>query len=152
LTDLYEWSKSFTDAVDLFGVIGIRIFDQFEFFLIDIITGIDPDLFYDPGGYLSRIGCKMNIGNEGRGIASFVQLIFYVQQVLRLSFGRGGDAHELGPRFYTTNALLYRSEGIHGIGSGHRLHPDRMEIAKQKITNPYFLCFQTLILCQRFTI
>jgi hypothetical protein len=44
LADLHQWRKPFANAIDLFQVFGIGIFDLLKFFLIDIVALGSPAL------------------------------------------------------------------------------------------------------------
>ena len=79
----------------------------------------------------------MNIRDE-RGVKpTLPQFIFDLQQVFRFLFTWSCDPDQLSASFDATDRLFHCCDGIHRIGGGHCLDPDRAAISNYKITYTY---------------
>ena len=134
--NLHQWREPRADAVDLFLVFGVCIFNKVELFFIDIVPGIDPHLFNNAGRNLGGIWSEMDIRNQRCRIAPAPQFISDIQQIFRLFLTGRRNAHQFRPGFNTADRLLNRRKRIHRIGRGHGLYPDGMMIPQDKITDP----------------
>ena len=136
--DAHQRHKTFADALNFFRIFGIGIFQLFKFFLVYIVTRIDPYFFHDAGCNFCRIGGEVNIRHQRRMISLPAQSIPDGLQIFGFFFRRGGDAHQLGSRFNAANALSNCCIGIHCIGGGHGLNAHRVMRTQQQIANLNF--------------
>ena len=144
-TDADQGRESFPDPVDLFLIVGIGVFYEFELLLIDVIARVDSDFLHDACSDLRGIRCEVYIGYQRGVVAPATKFVADHLQVLRFLLGGGGDAYQFCTRLDASDGLLDRGDGIHRIGGRHGLHPDGMAIAQQQITDPDFQGFQALI-------
>ena len=79
--DLHQRNKAFPDAIDLFLISRIGIFNEFKFFLVGIVARVHPHFLNDAGSDLCGIGREMNIGHQWCMVTTLAQLILDVLQV-----------------------------------------------------------------------
>ena len=66
--------KAFTYAGQFFGVGVFSVFEDFEFFLVRVISGVDPDFLYVVGGNFCRMRGEVDVGNQRNAMVSrFIQ-------------------------------------------------------------------------------
>src|SRR5690606_5060044 len=93
-TNFNQRSKTVFNSFYLGFIFMVGVFNECEFFLINIITGINSYFFYYSGCYLGSIWSKMNICNYWCIITSFPKFIFNFQKVLSFLFTRGSNSYE----------------------------------------------------------
>ena len=114
------------DALQLFGVLRVAVFADFEFFLIDVISWIHPDFFHPLGGFERGVGLEMNIGDEWHLAASGTHFAGNVFQVRRVNSRLRGDADDFAAGLSESEHFGDAGRRVAGVGSDHRLHTDRV--------------------------
>ena len=138
LAELYQRGEVLADAVELFGVLLIRILADGEFFRIGKVTWIDADFFHPLGGFECGVGFEMDIGDERDVTSGSADTIADVFQILRILFGLCGDTCDFTTCLGESENLFDASLCITGVGGDHRLHTDRVITANADVAHHDF--------------
>ncbi len=130
----------------------ISIFNLLEFFLISIITGINPDLFNKACRCFCCVGSKMNISNKRNNAAAFLQFLFNLRKIVCFIYTWGSNTHILTACFNHSYCLLNRGNCIHRICGSHGLNAYRVVPSKRNISYFNFSCFPSFIRSKAFAI
>ena len=104
-------------------------------FTIDVIPGVDPDLFNMLRCDQCRFWLVVYVGDQGGAIASCPEFLFDDVQVFSLPDPGSRDPDVFAARFDHPDRLLHRRQGVHGVGGGHGLDADRVVPTEGHITN-----------------
>ena len=125
----HERREFFLNALQLGGVLLVRVFLGRKFFRVGVVAGIDAHDFNPLHRFHRGFGLEMDVRHNRHETAAFMQFGDDVLQIRRVLHRRRGDADELAADGDEIERLLHAFGGVHRVAGEHGLLHDGMAAA-----------------------
>ena len=137
LTTFDKWRKPLLNPIQLAVIIRIRVFSNCEPLTVGEVPRIDPHLLNMEGSLHCSGRIEVDIRDKRNRASLPPEPITDSADVSGIVHRRCRDPNNLTADRYESQRLSNGSFGIHGVGRGHRLHPDRIGQPNAHVANHY---------------
>ena len=131
LAYIEKWNEALLKLLELFGILGIGIFNLLEHTgRVDIVARIDTHLLGIESRNVGYIGVEVYVCHKRSVEAVGTKLCVDVLKILGFASSLGRKAHQFAASLDDAFGLFHTRSGVVGVGSGHRLNTNRGVAAK----------------------